>query len=93
MILNIKNYKTIRDSSITLVENQVNYLIGSNESGKTNILNAVSCLGKNSIITINPSEDRTSYFGKLETEEISFEFSYENDENISNYIDESLSHI
>lgn len=41
MKIQIKNYRTLQDTSITIHKNKINYVLGSNESGKTNLLNAL----------------------------------------------------
>lgn len=42
--LNIKNYKSILSTDYTINLNKINYVLGGNESGKTNILESICYL-------------------------------------------------
>ena len=52
MKLTIKNYKTLRNKKREIKKSEINYFIGSNQSGKTNILNAIRIIGANSNLQI-----------------------------------------
>lgn len=87
MKLTIKNYKTLRNTKIEINKGEINYFIGSNESGKTNILNAIRIIGANSDLQIKKNDKTTIKHATID-EEVSFEFSYQSNPEISNKINE-----
>ena len=87
MKLTIKNYKTLRNTEIEINKGEINYFIGSIESGKTNILNAIRIIGANSNLQIKKN-DKTKIKHAQTDEEVSFEFSYQSNPEISNKINE-----
>ena len=87
MKLTIKNYKTLRNTKIEINKAEINYFIGSNESGKTNILTAIRIIGANSSLKIGKN-DKTKVKHVPIVEEISFVFSYQSHPGISNIITE-----
>ena len=46
MKIGIKKFRTIKETEILINENQINYFIGSNESGKSNIFDSIRGIGK-----------------------------------------------
>lgn len=46
MKIKVKNFRTIRKAEINLEENQINFFIGSNESGKSNVLDVIRVIGE-----------------------------------------------
>ena len=41
MKITIKNYRTLKNANIEITKNKINYILGANESGKSNLLNAI----------------------------------------------------
>lgn len=56
MKINIKNYRNIIDSELKIIEGEINYILGSNESGKTNILNVIQLLDLENKFTIQRND-------------------------------------
>lgn len=83
MKLNIKNYRTLKNLTMCLEDNKINYLIGSNESGKSSIMDAFRILSKNDKKIKIEQKDATvinSVAQKLD--DIEFRFSYDKNENL-----------
>ena len=92
MKLTIKNYKTLRSTKIETNKGDIHYFRGTNESGKANILNAIRSVGANSNLKIEKN-DKTKIKHVPIVEEISIEFSYQSNPEISNKISEEKKQI
>ncbi len=62
MKLEIENFRTIAKSTYIIKEGEINYLLGANESGKTNLLNSIMFMDFNSGI---PNESDHTLYNKI----------------------------
>jgi predicted ATPase len=83
--IEIKGYKSIKNQRIVL--NNINILIGSNGSGKSNLISFFEFLNwlydrnLNDYIALKGGEDKILYNGKKTTDEISFKIEFDNGTN------------
>lgn len=70
--LHVKNYRTLRDCKFDIFLNEVNYFLGANESGKTNLLNSLIFIDpkRTEKISFRASQDKTKKVDKSEKFEI-----------------------
>ncbi len=92
MKIQIKNYKTLRDAEIVLKKNEINYIIGSNESGKTNLMEAIRAISKNDSIKIDLNSATVINSIPRKMDEVEF-FIFDSESKYKNKISSSREHV